>query len=140
VVRTPLRRLTIRCLLLSLQLAVPGGLPPGPAPSPAETSPLLGQAQTIWRGFWTALIVGDLEGARTHVHSERQHLFPGPHTREDLLQMASEMAHCRLDPNQVVEAPDEVIYWVLCEHRGETARSQVGLRRDRDGAWRLSLL
>ncbi|HSF07241.1 MAG TPA: hypothetical protein VLG10_15770 [Methylomirabilota bacterium] len=137
---THLRRSTIGCLLLSgLQLA-PGGVPPGQAQSSSEATLPLGQAQAVWRGFWNALIVGDLEDARTYVHSERQHLFPGPHKREELQQMASEMAHCRLNPDPVIVALEEVIYRVLCEHRGETARSQVGLRRDRDGAWRLSLL
>jgi len=139
--RTPLRRLTIGCLLLSgFGLVVWGGLEPGQAQSTPEVGPPLAQAQALWTGFWNAVIVGDLKDAQTYVHSQRQHLFPGAHHREELQQMASQMAHCRLDPNPFPAAPDEVIYRVLCEHRGETAESQVGLRRDRDGAWRLSVL
>lgn len=106
--------------------------------SPA--GPSFEEAQAVWKGFWTAVIVGDLKDARKYVHSQRQHLLPGRHTPEELREMASQMAHCRLDTNPLSESVEEVIYRVMCEHRGEKAESQVGLRRDVDGAWRLSLL
>lgn len=139
--RTRALRLTIGFLLLNAPgLVLSGWWERVRAQSAPEVGPPLEEAQAVWKRFWTAVIVGDLKDARTYVHSQRQHLFPGTHQTEELQQMASQMAHCRLDPNPFAADLNEVIYRVRCEHRGETAESQVGLRRDRDGAWRLSVL
>jgi len=134
-------RITICFLLLrSLGLEPPGWLGISHAQSTSEVAPSLEDAQAVWTGFWSAVIVGDLKDARRYVHSQRQHLFPGSHKMEELQQMATQMAHCRLDPNPFSADPNEFIYRVRCEHRGETAESQVGLRRDHNGTWRLSVL
>jgi hypothetical protein len=136
-----MRRFTIGCLVLGgFPLGVLCGSTTGWAQWPPENHPTLERAQTVWRAFWNAVSAGEFQEAQRYVHSERPHLFPGPGNREELQQMASQMAHCRLDPSPLAVAPDEVIYRVLCEHRGETAEGQVGLRRDRDHAWRLSVL
>lgn len=127
-------RIVIGCVFLVSGL----GIARGQFSSPA--GPSFEEAQAVWKGFWTAVITGDLNEARKYVHSQRQHLFPGRHTPEELREMASQMAHCRLDANPLPVSVEEVIYRVMCEQRGETAESQVGLRRDVDGVWRLSVL
>ncbi len=127
-------------LLSGFALVAWPGSASGQAGSAPDVGPPFEQAQTVWRGFWRAVSAGDLKDAKTYLHSQRQPMFPGTHEPEELQRMASEMARCRLDPNPVSVAPDEIMYRVLCEHRGETAEAQIGLRRDRDGAWRLSVL
>lgn len=141
-------------------------LPPlVPAAQAQPTLPSFTEVEAAWTGFWTAVILGDLEGARKYIHSQRQHLFPGKRTLAELQEIAQQMAFCRLDPTPfplslLDEATarqfglsererarplppgslDELIYRVYCEHRGEKAETQVGVRRDWDGVWRFSAL
>jgi hypothetical protein len=124
-------RATVHHVVLGGLLIAQPLLPPGPS---------LEEATAVWTGFWTAVAVGDSVDAGRYVHSQRRHLFPGPHRPDELQAMATQMAYCRLDPNPRPVGPDEVIYRVLCQRGDETAESQVGLRRDHDGAWRLSVL
>ncbi|MGH7310538.1 MAG: hypothetical protein ACREK6_17775 [Candidatus Rokuibacteriota bacterium] len=127
-------------LMSGLGIVAWAGSAAGQARTVPDVGPPFEQAQAVWKGFWQAVSAGDLNDAKRYVHSQRQPMFPATHGREELQRMASEMAHCRLDPSPVPIAADEVIYRVLCEHRGERAEGQIGLRRDRDGAWRLSVL
>lgn len=110
------------------------------AESRPEIGPPFEEAQAIWKGLWTGAITGDLRDVRRYLHSERQHLIPANSPIPELQQLATQMAYCRLDPKPVPVAVDEVIYRVLCERGGETAESQMGLRRERDGTWRISVL
>jgi hypothetical protein len=97
--------------------------------------------QAAWAEFWTAVILGDLNGARKYVHSQRQNVFPRKGQRiEDLQEIAQQMAYCRLDPTPFPIDHDEVIYLVLCEHGSERAETIVGVRRDLDGIWRFSVM
>lgn len=114
---------------------------PAAAQRPLELPvvPPFQEVEAAWKGFWSAVILGDLNGARKYVHSHRQHLFPGRQTLEELKEMAGQMAYCRLDPAPFPLGED-VIYRVLCQHGSETAESQVGVRRDLDGVWRFSVL
>ena len=115
-----------------------------PCTAQAQLQPTAGpsfqEVTAAWNGFWSAVILGDLAGARKYVHSHRQHMFPGNLTVEELQDMARQMAYCRLDPTPFPLRQDEVIYRVHCQHGGETAETQVGVRRDFDGAWRFSVL
>jgi hypothetical protein len=124
-------------LASALTVSPPQRLLAQPLPS---VGPPLSEVQATWKGFWTAVILGDLAGARKYVHSHRQHLFPGNKTLAELQELARQMAECRIDPAPFPVSLDEVIYRVHCQRGIETAETQVGLRRDLDGVWRFSVL
>lgn len=121
-----------------------------------QIGPSLKEVEATWTAFWTAVSLGDLKEARKYVHSQL-HPFPGTRlTLEELQDMAYQMAFCRLDltpfplnllgeegmrqlPPGALENVREVFYWVRCTYGDETTQTLVGLRRDVDGVWRLSL-
>lgn len=122
----------------------------------AQTTPGLPSApevEALWNGFWEAIMFGDLRGARRYIHSRRQHLFPGKVELKELQEMAYQMTFCRpdstpfgLSEKELAQLPpsslakvEEVIYLVRCKRGEETAATQIGVRRDVDGVWRLSV-
>lgn len=127
-----------KTLLILTCLTLLQATPEAPVAQFPPALPSTEEVETLWSGFWTALSLGDLRGARTYLHASQRSLFPGKLTVEDLKDLADQMAYCRLDPTPL-PTTKEVFYWVHCKHGDETAQRLVSLRRDWDGVWRLYL-
>jgi hypothetical protein len=129
-------RQTTRCLraigfgglLWVRAVAAFSGQPPEGA-SPAE-------AERIWQALVEALALGDRAGVVRLTHSARRHLVADP-----LPPLPADEAHqlgfCRPLPGPLPSRENEVIYRVRCEARGERAETNLILRRDLDGVWRV---
>ncbi len=121
---------------LSLMLLTAQAVAAQPAP---PLGPPLAEVEATWTAFWNHMTLGDLDGALKYIHSSRRHLFPTTADVRKMQELAQQMAFCRIDPVPFPIGKDELIYPVHCRHGDETAETQIGIRRDFDGVWRLSL-
>lgn len=103
----------------------------------APSAPQFADLERSWAALWDALGRGDVPGARQHVHSSRQHLFPGERRARELQDLARQMQFCRLVFNPLPVDVNEVVYSVQCRHGSETAETLASFRKDLDGVWRL---
>jgi hypothetical protein len=125
----------------------------GHAQAPAVPGPSREALAAMWSDMWTAVILGDLTGARTFVYSRRRHLFFPDKSLNELQEVAHQMTHCRLTPvplpfndeaaqqrlrRQDPEKLEELYYRLECQHGDERVEGLVGMRRDVDGVWRFS--
>lgn len=96
------------------------------------------EAQSIWSGFWSRVLAGDIDAARRYVYSTRRHLFPYQQTVTELQDMARQMQYCQIRPEPLPTGGEDLIFELRCEHAGQTAEAMAAFRRDFDGVWRLT--
>ena len=106
------------------------------------TGPRFSEIEATWTAFWNHISLGDIESAAKYVHSSLRQLLPTAGDLRQMQQAADQMGCCRIDPvpSPIQVRKDEVFYPVHCRHGDETAESQLGMRRDVDGVWRISAL
>ena len=105
----------------------------------SDTGPPLSEVEATWTAFWNHVSLGDVPGAVTYLHSSRRDVLPPTADLRKLQEVADQMAFCRIEPNPIQIRKDEVWYPVHCRRCDETAEAQLGMRRDVDGVWRISV-
>jgi hypothetical protein len=133
-----MRLIPIR-ILLGVTLSIAGS-----GIAVAQGAPSLQEVEAIWTALLDRLAVGDLQGAAAHVQARRvPHLLPAPplsaRDRRKLQHLVDEYAFCKIDAASVIEInPGEFYYPLKCRRGNETAERYLAVRRDQDGAWRIS--
>jgi len=105
-------------------------------PGEAPEGPSLAEAERIWQDLVEALALGDRAGLLRLTHSARRHLVADP-LRPLSADEAHQLGFCQPQPGPLPSQDDEVIFRLRCEARGEQAETNLVLRRDVDGAWRV---